>query len=119
VPLERRSANAFFFDGVDTAGNTETITLTAQPIVPGTQDIYYLRHRHNQPERDPVSQQSKVNVCPPVINFLSDTFWLFSSNKHAVYEISKSWNQVFKDNYKSLYDKLLRDGQVRTDPAQE
>jgi hypothetical protein len=102
VPVERKSANAFFFDGVNNPA--ETITLTANPIVSeGDQDIYLYNHRHNQPNT------GKKNGTPPMICLVSDTFWLFStSGKKCIYEISKTWNQVFKDNFPQLYGVLLQ-----------
>ncbi|GHU20153.1 hypothetical protein FACS189472_11010 [Alphaproteobacteria bacterium] len=107
IPLERQSANAFFFVGVNSP--SETITLQGTPIVPNQEeDIYLWHHRHNQPK-----EEQKRNQCPPQICLTSDSFRLFSSDKHAVYETTKSWNQVFKDNYPALYDNLLRQAQVR------
>jgi hypothetical protein len=111
VPTERKSANAFFFDGVNSPH--ETVTLTAGPIVSeGEQDIYLYTNRHNNP-RTP----AKRNLTPPLINLLSDTFWLFSSGKQVIYETSKTWNEVFKDNYPTLYSMLLQQANI-TDPTQ-
>jgi hypothetical protein len=112
VPVERKSANAFFFDGVNSPH--ETITLQANPIVSeGEQDTYLYNNRHNN-ARTP----AKRNLTPPVICLISDTFWLFSSGKQAIYETSKTWNEVFRDNYPALYNSLLQQAGIG-DPTRE
>jgi hypothetical protein len=75
--------------------------------VSGEKDTYYRLHRHNQPP-----SEAKKNGSPPIINLCSDTFWLFSSNRHGIYETSKSWNQVFKDNYPQLYALPLQQANI-------
>jgi hypothetical protein len=109
-PVERKSANAFFFDTVNNP--SETISLIASSIVANSdQDTYLYNHRHNNTNTD-----AKKNVTPPIICFVSDTFWLFALNKPAIYEISKTWNQVFKDNYPVLYNTLLSQANIN-DPT--
>jgi hypothetical protein len=46
IPLERQSANAFFFDGINSP--SETITLQGTPIATENEaDTYLWHHRHN------------------------------------------------------------------------
>jgi hypothetical protein len=103
VPCERRSCNAFFFNGVDSPH--ETITLTGTPICKeGRQDTYLYNHRHNNKYN-----VGNKNGTPPLLCLITDTFWLFSSNRAAVYETSRSWDEVFSSHYNGLYNQLLGD----------
>jgi hypothetical protein len=107
IPVERQSANAFFFDGVNS--DHETIHLTGTPVENRDGKNTYLYHnRHNNEQTE-----TYRNTTPPVICLCSDTFWLFTSTQHAVYETSRTWNEVFRHYFPELYNQLLVEAGIK------
>jgi hypothetical protein len=106
IPVERLSANTFFFDGLDSGANTENITLKGNFItVDGHKiDIYVLLNRNNE------SMTSELyNRTPPVICLVSDTFFLFSSQNggSVEYNTKETWNELFSKRYPEIYQRLM------------
>jgi hypothetical protein len=95
--LERQSANAFFADPVTSA--SETITLVGSPQIQGDGDVYYNLAAENEPD--------KANEARPILAITSDTFWLFSTSKPAVYEIVSTWNECLAKNFPNTLQILL------------
>jgi hypothetical protein len=108
IPVERESANAFFFDGLDSNGNSENVTLTGK-FVTDTQgnkiNTYYNLNRHN----NTVENDASYNRTPPTICLVSDTFWLFTSHNggQVEYNTRDTWNKLFQERFPRLFDKLM------------
>jgi hypothetical protein len=78
IPLERQSANAFFFDGLDSGFDTENITLSGKFITDKDNnklDTYAILNRNDVTAITTAS----CNRTPPIVCLDSDTFWLFTS----------------------------------------
>jgi hypothetical protein len=108
IPVERLSANAFFFDGLDSGANSENITLKGSFITVDSHkmDIYGLLNRNNE-----IMTSELYNRTPPLICLVWDTFFLFSSqNRGSVeYNTKETWNELFSKRYPDIYQRLLRD----------
>jgi hypothetical protein len=107
IPVERLSANAFFFDGLDSGPNTENITLKGNFITVDNQnvDLYGMLNRNN------VSLSNELyNRTPPLICLVSDTFFLFSSQNggSVEYNTRETWNELFSKRYPEIYERLMR-----------
>jgi hypothetical protein len=90
--LERQSSNAFFSDPVDSSN--ETIQLTGSPQAQGfAGDTYYYLARESE------TADNVVNHTCPVLAIVSDSFWLFSANQRAVYEINSGWNEALAKHF--------------------
>jgi hypothetical protein len=107
IPVERLSANAFFFDGLDSGPNTENITLKGNFITVENNkvDLYGLLNRNNE-----VLQDEHHNRTPPLICLVSDTFFLFTSQNGGTveYNTKESWNELFSKRYPEIYERLMR-----------
>jgi hypothetical protein len=113
LPTERGSANAFFFDGVNSS--SETIQLKGSPLsvdlegnqIPAELNTYYRLNRNNEvPGTN--GMPDKINRTSPILSLVSDTFFIFQAGKLAVYETGHTWNEVFRDRYPEIYDNLVR-----------
>jgi hypothetical protein len=106
IPVERLSANAFFFDGLDSGANSENITLKGNFVTVDNHkmDMYGLLNRNNE-----AVTNEHYNRTPPLICLVSDTFFLFSSqNGSSVeYDTKETWNELFSKRYPEIYDKLM------------
>jgi hypothetical protein len=107
IPLERQSANAFFFDGVDSGNDTENVTLKGTFIRDGNNiviDNYARLHRNNQ-----VFVNEMYNRTPPIVCLVSDTFWLFTSNNGGTveYNTRETWTELFNRRYPQIYSRLM------------
>jgi hypothetical protein len=110
LPTERSNAYAFFFDGV--FSRNETITLRASPLQVANSvgemtlvNTYYVLHRNNnEPENE---SQELNNKTAPILCLVSDTSFIFSSNRKAVYETTLTWNETFNRNYPQIYGSLV------------
>jgi hypothetical protein len=108
IPVERARANAFFFDGLNSGADTETLTLSGKFISDGSNhklDNYILFNRNDD---DPTN--NTYNKTPPIIRFITDTFWLFTSRNggSVEYNTKETWNELLSKRYPALYDRLLR-----------
>jgi hypothetical protein len=113
IPLERASANAFFFDGKDSGADTETVTISGKFIRDKngqTIDTYALLNRH-----DDAVNEASYNRTPPIVALVSDTFWLFTSHNGGVveYNTKESWIELFEKRFPALAQKLARDYMAR------
>jgi hypothetical protein len=111
VPTERSNANAFFFDGV--FSRNETITLRASPLsIPNAAgdmtvvDTYYVLNRNNDvPGVNGVQEIN--NKTAPILCLVSDSFFIFTSNRKAVYETTLTWNEAFAKNFPQICQSLV------------
>jgi hypothetical protein len=108
IPVERESANAFFFDGLDSGANTENITLSGRFITDKDGhkiDTYAILNRNNN---DAITPES-YNRTPPIICLVSDSFWLFTSHNggSVEYNTKETWNELFSRRFPQLYQKLV------------
>jgi hypothetical protein len=110
IPTERSNANAFFFDGV--FSRNETITLRGNLLsltnVDGEQrvvDTYYILNRNAD---QPTGQENTIyNKTAPILCLVSDSFFMFATDRKAVYETTLTWNETFSKNYPDIYQKLV------------
>jgi hypothetical protein len=73
IPVERQSANAFFFDGLNSETNTENITLSGKFITDKDNnklDTYAILNRNDVTSITTAS----YNRTPPIVCLVSDTF---------------------------------------------
>jgi hypothetical protein len=108
IPVERESANAFFFDGLDSGSDTENVTISGKFITDATNhkvDTYYILNRNNNTT---ISADS-YNRTPPVMCLVTDTFWLFTSKNGGTveYNTKETWNELFQKRYPDLYGRLM------------
>jgi hypothetical protein len=78
IPVERLSANAFFFDGLDSGADTENVTITGTFITDkdgNKVDNYTFLNRN---DNRVVSSSESYNRTPPIMCLVNDTFWLFT-----------------------------------------
>jgi hypothetical protein len=110
IPTEKSNANAFFFDGV--LSQNETITLRANllslPNSNGDQqqvDTHYVLNRNND---KPEGQADTIyNKTAPILCLVSNSFFIFSSNRITMYERTLTWNETFSRNYPQIYGLLV------------
>jgi hypothetical protein len=110
IPVERESANAFFFDGLDSGPNSENVTINGIFVEDKDRnkyDNYYVLNRNN----DTTITEASLNKAPPMIFLVSDTFWLFTSDKggSVEYDNRYTWDELFKKNYPQLYSTLMKE----------
>jgi hypothetical protein len=108
IPLERESANAFFFDGLDSGAATENVTLSGKFITDGNNnkiDTYAILNRND----NTTFTQDSYNVAHPILCFVIDTFWLFTSDDggRVEYNTKETWNEFFQKRYPNLYSALM------------
>jgi putative SOS response-associated peptidase YedK len=78
LPIKKQSANAFFFDGLDSGPDTENITITRKFIVDKHNnkiDTYSILNRN---DNESITSES-YNRTPPILTKVTNTFWLFTS----------------------------------------
>jgi hypothetical protein len=107
IPVERESANAFFFDGLDSGANTENVTISGKFIHDGRGhllDTYYNLNRNNVTQ----TTAESYNRTPPILCLVTDTFWLFTSRNGGTveYNTKETWNELFEKRYPNLYQQL-------------
>jgi hypothetical protein len=110
LPVERESANAFFFDGLDSGANTENITLSGRFITDKDGhkiDTYAILNRNSN---ETITQES-YNRTPPIVCLVSDSFWLFTSDNGGTveYNTKETWNELFARRFPQLYQRLMND----------
>jgi hypothetical protein len=108
IPVERQSANAFFFDGLDSGPDTENITLSGKFISDKDNhklDTYAILNRNDVTD----ITTSSYNRTPPIICLVSDTFWLFTSENGGTveYNTRETWNDLFAKRYPEIYRRLM------------
>jgi hypothetical protein len=106
IPVERQSANAFFFDGLDSGADTENITLSGKFISDKENnklDTYAILNQNNN------NSITVYNRTPPLICLVSDTFWLFTSQSggSVEYNTRETWNDLFAKRFPDIYKKLM------------
>jgi hypothetical protein len=110
VPVERESANAFFFDGLDSGANTENVTISGRFITDANNnriDTYHILNRNN----NTVITDSSYNRTPPIICLVSDSFWLFTSHNggSVEYNTKETWNELFSKRFPNIYNRLMNE----------
>jgi hypothetical protein len=110
IPVERQSANAFFFDGLDSGANTENVTLSGRLITDKENhkiDTYSILNRN---DNQAITQDS-YNRTPPILSLVSDSFWLFTSHNGGTveYNTKETWNELFSKRFPNIYQKLMND----------
>jgi hypothetical protein len=108
LPLERESANAFFFDGLDSGPNTENVSISGKFITDVNNnkiDTYAILNRNNNQTITPDS----YNRTPPIMCLVTDTFWLFTSHNGGTceYNTKETWNELFQRTWPNLYGRLM------------
>jgi hypothetical protein len=109
IPLERQSANAFFFDGLDSGANTENVTLTGKFITdPNTNVVLNMYALPDNRNNNTDINNTPPNRTPPIIALVSDTFWLFSSRDGGTveYVIRETWDELFSKRFPQIYQRL-------------
>jgi hypothetical protein len=107
-PVERESANAFFFDGLDSGADTENVTITGTFITDkdgNKVDNYAFLNRND----NRVVSNDSYNRTHPIMCLVTDTFWLFTSQNGGTveYNTKKTWNELFSKRYPQIYQRLL------------
>jgi hypothetical protein len=107
IPCERSSANAFFFDGLDSGADTENVTLTGRIITDKDNHGAKVDTYANQTRDD--DDGNRPNVTPPILSLVTDTFWLFTSEEggQVEYNTRETWNELFAQRFPQLYQKLM------------
>jgi hypothetical protein len=105
IPIEIPNSDALFSEGVNSTSNT-VIALTGNAIVQGEEEVY-----GNIARGDGVL----VNRTPPILVAVSKTFWVFgvdaaTGRGTCEYEISKSWNEFFRQRCPALYQQFMENG---------
>jgi hypothetical protein len=108
LPVQRQSANAFFFDGLDSGADTENVTISGKFIVDKDNnkiDTYAILNRNN----DTVITPDSYNRASPILCLVSDTFWLFTSKNGGTVEYStkETWNELLSRRYPQIYNQLM------------
>jgi hypothetical protein len=108
IPVERESANAFFFDGLDSGADTENVTISGKFIQDGEGhkiDNYAILNRNN----NTTITEASYNRTPPILCLVTDTFWLFTSRNGGTveYNTKETWNELFQKRYPELYNQLM------------
>jgi hypothetical protein len=108
IPVERQSANVFFFDGLDSGPDTENITLSGKFITDKDNnklDTYTILNRNDVTTITTAS----YNRTPPIVCLVSDTFWLFTSENGGTveYNTRETWNDLFAKRYPEIYKRLM------------
>jgi hypothetical protein len=108
IPVERQSANAFFFEGLDSGPDTENITLSGKFITDKDNhklDTYAILNRNDVATIIAAS----YNRILPIVCLVSDTFWLFKSENggNVEYNTRETWNDLFSKRYPELYRRLM------------
>jgi hypothetical protein len=111
IPVERLSANAFFFDGLDSGADTENVTITGTFITDkdgNKVDNYTFLNRN---DNRVVSGSESYNRTPPIMCLITDTFWLFTLHNggSVEYNTKETWDELFKKRYPSVYQRLLNE----------
>jgi hypothetical protein len=69
-------------------------------------DTYYVLNRNNEvPGVDGVQEIN--NKTAPILCLVSDSFFIFTSNRKAVYETTLTWNEAFSKNFPQIYNTLV------------
>jgi hypothetical protein len=111
IPVERLSANAFFFDGLDSGADTENVTITGTFITDKdgnkVDNCTFLNRNDNRV----VSGSESYSRTPPIMCFVTDTFWLFTLHNggSVEYNTKETWDELFKKRYPSIYQRLLNE----------
>jgi hypothetical protein len=108
LPVERESANAFFFDGLDSGANTENVTISGKFLTDVNNnkiDTYAILNRNN----NTAINAESYNRAPPIMCLVTDTFWIFTSNNGGMveYNTKETWNELFSKRFPQLYKRLL------------
>jgi hypothetical protein len=108
IPVERQSANAFFFDGLDSGADTKNITLSGKFISDKDNHKLDVYSNLNQNYNTTITTAS-YNRTPPVICLVSDTFWLFTSENggSVEYNTRETWNDLFVKRFPEIYKRLM------------
>jgi hypothetical protein len=109
IPLERASANAFFFDGLDSGENTETVTISGKFIRDSLNrsiDTYAILNRN-----DDAATEASYNRTPPLVCLVTDTFWLFTSHNGGTveYNTKETWAELFEKRFPEIYNRLMNE----------
>jgi hypothetical protein len=107
IPLERASANAFFFDGLDSGADTETVTISGRFIQDAQNrsiDTYAILNRN-----DDAATEASYNRTPPIVSLVTDTFWLFTSHNGGTveYNTKETWSELFERRFPALHHRLM------------
>jgi hypothetical protein len=110
IPVERESANAFFFDGLDSGPNTENITLSGRFITDKEGhkiDTYAILNRND----NTTITTDSYNRTPPILSLVSDSFWLFTSHNGGTveYNTKETWNELFSKRFPNIYQRLMNE----------
>jgi hypothetical protein len=108
IPVERESANAFFFDGLDSGADTETLKISGKFITDKDNhkiDTYAILNRNDKI----AMTNDSYNRTPPIVCLVTDTFWLFTSKNGGTveYNTKETWNELFSKRYPEIYERLM------------
>jgi hypothetical protein len=111
LPVERLSANAFFFDELDSGADTENVTITGTFITDKDGNKVNNYTFLNRNDNHVVSNSDTYNRTPPVMCLVTDTFWLFTSNNggSVEYNTKEKWDELFKKRYTAIYQRLMNE----------
>jgi hypothetical protein len=97
IPVERESANPFFFDDLDSGADMENVTITGTFITDKdghkVENYTFLNRNDNQAVTNDI-----YNRIPPIVCLVTDTFWLFTSHNGGTveYNTKEIWDELFK-----------------------
>jgi hypothetical protein len=84
IPVERESASAFFFDGLDSGADTENATITGTFIIDKeghkVDNYAFLNRNDNEAITNDIYNRT------PIMCLVTDTFWLFTSHNGGTVE---------------------------------
>jgi hypothetical protein len=107
IPVERVSANALFFNGLDSGEDTETATISGKFISDADghkMNTYFLMNCS-----DSEITNDSYNKALPLLYLMTNTFLLFTSmNGGSVeYNIKETWNELFSKRFPELFRGLM------------
>jgi hypothetical protein len=108
IPVERESANAFFFDGLDSGADTENVTISGKIIVDAKNNKMENYVNLNRNDNSQFTDAS-YNRSPPILCLVTDTFWIFTSKNGGTveYNTKETWNELFSRRYPEIYQRLM------------
>jgi hypothetical protein len=64
-------------------------------------------HEHTMMKLDNVQDNTFYNKTAPILCLVSYSFFIFATDKNAVYETSLTWNETFSRNYPDIYNRIV------------
>jgi hypothetical protein len=110
IHTEKNNTNASFFDGVFSRNETITLrsNLLSLPNSNGDQqqiNTYNVLNRNNDKQEG--QADTIYNKTAPILCLVSDSFFIFSSNRRTMYKTTLTRNKTFSRKYPQIYGLLV------------